>query len=350
MEQEKIKRETEEIEKEIRETPYHKGTERHIGRLKAKLAQLRQQLINKSGGGGGGGGFAVRKQGDATVVLVGEPSVGKSTLLNAITGAQSKVGHYPFTTLDVIPGILEYREAKIQIFDVPGLIRGAATGKGGGKEILSVVRVADLLLLMAPSKSLESFETMERELYEAGVRLNQKEPQVSITKKGEGGVVIQGTPGLSDEIITALARQFRLMNAELFFQHKITEDQFIDVLAGSRAYVDCLRVVTKSDLLSPSEKRKLECLTISSKNNEGLEELKEAIFNQLRLIQVYLRDEEPIIVRRGETVYQVADRVSHRLAEEIKGARLRGPSAQFPNQQVGLDHKLEDQDHLFFIK
>src|SRR5437867_2004496 len=184
-------------EDEIQKTPYNKATQHHIGRLKAKLARLKdEQETRRLKGGGGGPSYAVKKSGNATAGLVGFPSVGKSTLLNQITDADSAVAAYDFTTLDVIPGLLEHRGAKIQILDMPGLIRGASKGRGRGKEVLSVARGCDLILLM-----IDVFEThvdvLEEELRLAVIRLNERPADVTLTRGRREGLTVSPTVRLT---------------------------------------------------------------------------------------------------------------------------------------------------------
>ena len=91
-------------------TQKNKATNYHLGTLKAKLAKLRNELfVESSGGGGGGEGFDVARNGDARVALIGFPSVGKSTLLGALTSTESEAAAYEFTTLTCIPGTLKYK-------------------------------------------------------------------------------------------------------------------------------------------------------------------------------------------------------------------------------------------------
>ncbi|KAG6391493.1 hypothetical protein SASPL_149248 [Salvia splendens] len=125
------------IEDEMARTQKNKATAHHLGLLKAKLAKLRREILTPTskGGGGAGEGFDVTKSGDSRVGLVGFPSVGKSTLLNKLTGTFSEVASYEFTTLTCIPGVITYRGAKIQLLDLPGIIEGAKDGKGRGRQL-----------------------------------------------------------------------------------------------------------------------------------------------------------------------------------------------------------------------
>src|SRR3989338_1892254 len=164
-----------ELEQELKKTKYNKATQGHIGIVKAKMAQLKQQqesrAVKKTGKSEHG--YSVRKSGDGTVLLLGFPSTGKSTLLNKLTGAQSEVAAYEFTTISVIPGMMEYKQARIQILDVPGIVSGAASGRGRGKEVLAVIRNADLVIIIVDVNKPEHYPAIMREVWESGIRLNK---------------------------------------------------------------------------------------------------------------------------------------------------------------------------------
>ena len=118
------------IQDEISKTQINKATEFHVGLLKAKIARFKRELDENTHNktlstGSRSAGFDVRKAGDGSVVLIGLPSVGKSTLLNCLTNAKSRVASYQFTTLTAVPGVLDYRGVEIQILDMPGIIEGA---------------------------------------------------------------------------------------------------------------------------------------------------------------------------------------------------------------------------------
>jgi uncharacterized protein len=147
--------------------------------LRRKLARYRAQLLEPGpgAGGGGGAGFDVSKSGDARIALVGFPSVGKSTFLSKITKTKSEVAAYSFTTLTAIPGVLEYGGAEIQILDLPGIIEGAAEGKGRGRQVISAAKTSDLILMILDAtKKAEQRALLEAELEAVGIRLNREPP------------------------------------------------------------------------------------------------------------------------------------------------------------------------------
>ncbi len=349
-----IEEEIRRIEDEISRTKYNKATQKHIGELKAKLARLREGMETEARKKRAGAGYSVRKQGDATVLLVGFPSVGKSTLLNRLTNAESRVGHYDFTTLEVIPGVLEYNGAKIQVLDVPGIVEGAAAGKGRGKEILSVVRSADLVMIVADIRKPEQVERIRKELHLAGFRLDRKRPDITIRKRDSGGIEVGAAVKLSEltkETIEGILHEFRIRNAEVVIRQDCSVDDLIDAVAGNRVYVPSITVLNKADLLEgktfPSGG-----IPVSAERGEGLEKLKEEIWKKLGLMRIYLKRigkepdmKEPLIMRKGCTVRDVAGRIHrHAFGERISYARIWGPSARFPGQKKGPDHVLRDCD------
>lgn len=355
-----------EIEDEIRRTKYNKATESHIGELKAKIAKLRREMM-KPKGTGGGGGFDIKKSGDSSVVFVGFPSVGKSTLLNQLTNAQSEVAAYEFTTLTVIPGVMNYKGARIQMLDVPGIISGASQGRGRGREVLSVARNSDLLLIMLDAfQAKTQLDVILHELGEMGIRPNQKAPNVVITEKQRGGIILNSTVKLtkiSEKTVEKILNVYGMHNADVVIREDINDDQLIDVVVGNRRYVPALVTLNKSDLVDRKfleEVKKglgMPSIEISADKGTNLENLKEAIYSRLRFIRLYMKPrfgeadlKEPMILREGATVAEVCDRIHRDARNEFRHAFVWGRSAKFPGQKVGIDHVLQDGDVVNIVK
>ncbi len=346
----------EDIEKEIRETPYHKGTEHHIGKLRARLAKLKDKqiegYIKAKGTGGGGGGYAVKKHGDATVVLIGPPSAGKSTLINKITNAESKVAAYAFTTVSVVPGMLKYNDAYIQIFDLPGLIQGAGLGKGRGKEVLSVARTSDLLVIISDVDRPEVLINIQDELEKTGIRINKIRPNIKFVKRIEGGIEVKTNikQDISKDLVRDIASEFGYKNGEITLNQRITVEDLIDTFSSNRSYINAIFVLNKIDKKKPNPINLPEnTLFISADKEIGIEEFKEALWNSLRLVKVYLiePDEEPntnhpIIMREGDTLMDIAMTIGDDFASDKKLAKIWGKKAHYQGQEVPLTTTVEE--------
>jgi small GTP-binding protein len=132
----------------------------------------------------------------------------QSTLLSRVTHTASETAAYEFTTLTVsfrkegircetvngifdqaIPGVIEYKGARIQLLDLPGIVEGASQGRGRGRQVVSTAKTADLILMMLDAtKSEEQRRLLEIELDAVGIRLNKRKPDVVFKRKTTGGV------------------------------------------------------------------------------------------------------------------------------------------------------------------
>jgi uncharacterized protein len=354
-----IQDEIKELEDELKKTKYNKKTQFHIGLVKAKIAKLKEKDEVRRSKGSKGEGYSVKKSGDVTAVLLGFPSVGKSTILNALTNANSEVGSYDFTTLDVIPGLLEHKFAKIQVLDVPGIVSGAASGRGRGREVLSVLRATDLVIIVIDAQQPQQHNALLKEIYDAHIRINQKRPDVKIKKTAKDGVKIGATVKLNhlDELtIKQILKEFRIMNADVVIRDDVTIDQFIDAIEGNKVYIPSILVVNKIDLCSQQDYKILKelkpDLMISAKNNVGIEEFKDSIYDSVGLMNIYLKEpgkeadmDEPLVIRTNSTIKDLCEKLHKDFVVKFKFVRIWGKSAKFPGQRLlKMMHILKNDD------
>jgi small GTP-binding protein len=229
----------------------------------AQIAKLKSELVNGPGGKTAGTknaerGFDVTKSGDTRIGLVGFPSVGKSTLLTSLTGTRSEAAAYEFTTLTCIPGTMNYKGARIQVLDLPGIIEGAADGKGRGRQVISTARTCNLILVVLDAgKPVTHKKIIEQELFSFGIRINQSPPDVKVVKKEQGGIGYQETvvqtKGMNKEVCRVVCKEYKITCAEIILREDVTVDQFIDVLEGNRAYMPVLYVFNKIDSITIEE-------------------------------------------------------------------------------------------------
>jgi len=351
-----------ELEEEMARTQKNKATEYHIGILKAKIAALKREIIAPKKSGVRTGGFDVKKSGDATVVFIGLPSVGKSTLLNALTGAKSKTASYAFTTLTCIPGVMNYGGAKIQLLDLPGIIVGAKEGKGRGKEALAVARNADLVLILLDVFQPGILKQIREELAGIGIRLDEKPPQIFISKRQRGGVEINATvkmTKLNEKMIIGVFNEYGIHNASVVFREDASVEQLIDVLSANRRYLRSLVVLNKVDMVSEAYLKQIgfDFVPISAERGLNIEMLRERIFERLQLMRVYTKPrmdvadlKEPMMMRTGATIADACARLHRDLVRDFKYALVWGKSAKFPGQKVGLEHVLVEGDIFTIVK
>lgn len=366
---EKIK----EIEYEYSRTQKNKATEGHLGLLKAKLAMLRRELIKEentvsAGPGGPGTGFEVQKHGHSRIAMIGFPSVGKSSFLNLVTDQESEAANYEFTTLTCIPGKLWINDAELQLLDLPGIIDGAAQGRGRGKQVIAVGRSSDLILMMLDAqKGEDQKQKLTYELESCGIRLNKTKPKITIKVQKTGGIFFHSAQPLTkidEKMVKAIFHQYRIHNAHIKFNGDYDVDDLIDAIEGNRKYLKCIFCYNKIDIVSIEEITELvkdeQNAAISVQMNLGIDILLEKIWDQLGLVRVYTKRHalapdfsDPLVLtnsREGLTIKGALLQIHKDFMLEFSHAMVWGRSVKFSPQRVGMMHTLCDEDVMQLFK
>lgn len=266
-----------------------------------------------------------------------------------------------FTTLTCVPGVLEHKGATIQLLDLPGIIEGAAQGKGRGRQVIAVARSADLILLMLDATKSDVQRTLlEKELESVGIRLNKQPPDVYFRHKQTGGIALTATVPLtkmSEKTALSILREYKIHNAELLIREDITVDELIDVIDDNRQYIRCLYLYSKIDAVSLEEVDRLarqpNSVVMSCYLTLNLDYVIEKIWEDLQLCRVYTKRQgaapefsEPIVLRKGCKVEDACRGIHRSLADpsQFRYALVWGRSTKHDPQRVGLAHNLEDED------
>ena len=224
--------------------------------------------------------IAVRREGAAQIALVGPPNAGKSSLLQALSAIQIRTGDYAFTTTRPVAATTRLGGVLVQLMEIPGLIEGAANDRGGGRALLGVLRNADAILWC----------------HACDRPANELE-----TIRGE--------------------------------------------VAAAGIDLPALLAATKCNEAAPPEHPDLRVVPVSVLDDASVDRLRGELWALTGLVRVHLRDGgDPVALEPPATVLDVADTIHHELRERCTGARVWGPSARFPGQQVGRAYELSDGD------
>jgi len=270
------------MEEMIRAAPHHKSSENMLAKFKGKLAKLKKEAEReKKVKKGGGHSNAIKKEGDAQVVMLGFANSGKSALLTAVTNAKPKISEYPFTTIRPEIGTLDVGGCKIQLIEIPPLSENE-----GDREWISIARVSDLVILLVTS--LEELMRMSNYL-----------------------------------------KKQTLLNKRLIVFNKID--------ALSKAELDKLKAFPSITRISAKTGEGLDAFKEKVFEQLGLIRVHTKEPGKKST-------ENPVILEKGANIKAMAIKIRKDYPERLLFAKVWGKSAKFPGQSVGLEHKLEDKD------
>jgi len=282
--------------------PKHKGTDKLRADLRRKISQLKEDTLKKSGGKRGQL-FDVIRSGAGQVVLIGFPNAGKSQLVGSLTQAKPEVGEYPYTTHSPIPGMMEYKDIKIQLVDIPSVFDESARGW-----LINVVRNADALLLIVDL-------------------IDGPEIQATLLLEELGKYKVKPEWTVNPEEIVFLGKKMMVVGNKL---------------DAAEAAKNFLLVQEKFSTFHP--------IAVSAAQGKNLENLKDEIFTFLKIIRAYTKNpgkepdlKHPVILKKGNAVLDFAAEIHKDFVEKLLYARIWG-SEKYKGQRVQRDHLLEDGD------
>ena len=288
--------------------PKHKGTEKMRADIKRRISKLREKEKQSGKKGKRFDEFHVEKQGAGQVVLLGPPNSGRSTLLSRLTSAEPQIADYPYTTRSPMPGMMEFEDVSIQLVDTPPMF-GEHT-EGG---VISLARNSDSIALTLDASD--------------NTLLDQIEEMRQATAKSRTVLAGARSPG-TDLTPGAVARP------TLIVANKID-------LAGADGNLIVLEEFYAAEF---------DICRVSALTGGGLEDLRRALFDSLRIIRVYTKIPgkppdlaKPFTLKRGSTLMDFAGAIHKDFVHKLRFARAWGKH-HLDGAQIGREHMLEDGD------
>ncbi|QKR00500.1 TGS domain-containing protein [Metallosphaera tengchongensis] len=314
--------------------PKHKGTENLVYWAKRRLSELREESEKQRKKSKGGGlSFFLEKEGAGQILLLGRQDL-RNFVMKRLTNVKTEPRDYP------VPGMMVYEDALIQLVNPPQIILDSRLIVS---KLLGLARNADSLLFAVEDK--EEFLKMKEFLENNNVILGKPKGKVVIerfrsSKEGLRIVLLGKFSGTSEEEVRKYLQDFGIKSAIVKVIGEVTLD---DVEKSLFEAITFKPAVVAS--IKPFEAQDIRVVHI-----EDLDSLRRELFLSLDVIRVYTKEPmeepttDPMFMRRGSTVIDVAQKLHSALSENFKYARVWGKSARFPGQRVGEDHVLEDKD------
>ena len=286
--------------------PKHKGTDKLRAELRRRIAKFTEEAERRPSVTRKGSAYNIRKEGAGQVVLVGLPNVGKSQLVSVLTDAFPEVADYPFATKVPLPGMMKFENIQIQLLDMPPI-----TDHDAKPWFSHLLRNADILLIVVDlaEDPLMQLDSIVVELEGTKIRLTA----------GEG----------EEELVPGIARKRAL-------------------IVGNKS--DAEGAEDRRAILESQYGSSFPVIAVSARENTGLDEMRQVIYEKLDIIRVYTKSpgkkadsEDPMILRKGSTVEDAAEDVHKDFRNRFKYAQVWG-SGKFNGQRVKRGYVLEDGD------